>query len=82
MSEILLAGVNEYIGSFLYNSFNKDYSITPLDHSKGSIEEKLFPLDLSQEADVETFAEKSPKCDALIFLVSLAYKKGKGKNLP
>ena len=78
---ILLAGANGMIGSFLYNSFNKDYSITALDYSKASIEENFSPLDLTQEADVETFAEKSPKFDALIFLVGLAHKKGKGKEL-
>ena len=69
------------IGSFLSNRFNKNYSITALDYSKASIEENFSPLDLTQEADVETFAEKSPKFDALIFLVGLAHKKGKGKEL-
>jgi len=69
------------IGSFLYNRFNKNYSITALDYSKASIEENFSPLDLTQEADVETFAEKSPTCDALIFLVGLAHKKGKGQEL-
>ena len=68
------------IGSFLYNSFNKDYSITALDYSNGPIEENFFSLDLTQEADVKTFAEKSPTCDALIFLVGLAHKKGKGQE--
>ena len=81
MNNILLAGANGFIGSFLYNRFNKDYSITALDYSKGLIEDNFFPLDLTQEADVETFAKKSPKCDALIFLVGLAHKKGKGKEL-
>ena len=81
MNNILLAGANGFIGSFLYNRFNKNYSITALDYSKGSIEENFFPLDLTQEEDVETFAEKSLKCDALIFLVGLAHKKGKGKEL-
>ena len=74
---ILLAGANGMIGSFLYNRFNKDYSITALDYSKGSIEDNFFSIDLIQEADVETFAEKSPKCYALIFLVGLAHKKGR-----
>jgi nucleoside-diphosphate-sugar epimerase len=69
------------IGSFLYNRFNKNYSITALDYSKSSIEETFFPLDLTQEADVKTFAEKLPKCDALIFLVGLAHKKGQGQEL-
>ena len=69
------------IGSFLYNRFNKDYSITALDYSKELIEDNFFPLDLTQEADVESFAKKSPKCDALIFLVGLAHKKGKSQEL-
>ena len=77
MNKVLIAGANGFIGSFLYNRFNKDYSITALDYSKASIEENFSPLDLTQEADVETFAEKSPKFDALIFLVGLAHKKGK-----
>ena len=79
-TRILLAGRAGFIGSFLYNSFNKDYSITALDYSKASIEENFFSLDLTQEADVKTFAEKSPTCDALIFLVGLAHKKGKGQE--
>ena len=79
-TRILLAGRAGFIGSFLYNRFNKDYSITALDYSKASIEENFFSLDLTQEADVKTFAEKSPKCDALIFLVGLAHKKGKGQE--
>ena len=73
-SSILLVGANGNIGSFLYSRFDKNYSITALDYSKASIEENFFPLDLTQEADVETFAEKSPTCDALIFLVGLAHK--------
>ena len=81
MNSILVAGANGFIGIFLYNRFNKDYSITALDYSKGSIEDNFFSLDLTQEADVKTFAEKSPTCDALIFLVGLAHKKGKGKEL-
>ena len=80
INNILIAGANGFIGSFLYNSFNKDYSITALDYSKASIEENFFSLDLTQEADVKTFAEKSPTCDALIFLVGLAHKKGKGQE--
>ena len=81
MNSILLAGANGFIGTFLYNSFNKDYSITALDYSDGLIEDNFSPLDLTQEIEVEDFAEKSPKCDALIFLVGLAHKKGKGKEL-
>jgi nucleoside-diphosphate-sugar epimerase len=45
------------------------------------IEDNFFSIDLIQEADVENFADKSPKCDALIFLVGLAHKKGKGQEI-
>ena len=79
--KILIAGVSGFIGSFLYSRFHKDYSITALDYSKGLIEDNFFSIDLTQEKDVETLAEESPKCDALIFLVGLAHKKGKGKEL-
>ncbi len=81
MKKLFLVGANGFIGAFLYNSFNKDYSITALDYSKGLIEDNFYPLDLTQEADVETFAEKSPKCDTFIFLVGLAHKKGQGQEL-
>ena len=80
-SSILLVGANGNIGSFLYSRFHKDYSITALDYSKGLIEDNFFSIDITQEKDVETLAEESPKCDALIFLVGLAHKKGKGKEL-
>lgn len=81
MNNFLLAGANGFIGSFLYSRFHKDYSITALDYSKGSIEENFFSLDLTQKANIKTFAEKLPKCDALIFLVGLAHKKGAGQEL-
>ena len=59
----------------------KDYSITALDYGKGKIEENFYSLDLSQQSDVGGFTEASPKCDVLIFLVGLAHKKGKGKEV-
>tara|TARA_X000001036_G_C20530175_1_gene745878 strand:+ start:75 stop:968 length:894 start_codon:yes stop_codon:yes gene_type:complete len=77
----LISGANGMIGSFLYIRFYKNYSIAGIDYSKALIEETFSPLDLTQEADVETFAEKSLKFGALIFLVGLAHKKGKGKEL-
>jgi nucleoside-diphosphate-sugar epimerase len=80
MNNILIAGANGFIGSFLYNRFNKDYSITALDYSKGLIKDNFSPLDLTKEKDVKTFVKKSPKCNALIFLVGLAHKKGKGQE--
>ena len=81
MNNILLAGANGFIGTFLYDSFKKDYSITASDCSKRFIENNFSPLDLTKVEDVENFAEQSPKCDALIFLVGLAHKKGKDQDL-
>tara|TARA_Y100000591_G_scaffold125211_1_gene107075 strand:+ start:53832 stop:54698 length:867 start_codon:yes stop_codon:yes gene_type:complete len=69
------------IGSFLYTRFYEDYFITAIDYGKPSIEENFSTLDLTQEEDIEAFAEKSLKFGALIFLVGLAHKKGKGKEL-
>ena len=78
---ILIAGANGFIGSFLYNRLNKNYFITALDYSKGLIEDNFSSLDLTQEADVTNFAKNAPICHALIFLVGLAHKKGKGQEL-
>jgi len=78
--KILLAGPNGLIGSFLYNKFNQKYTITSSNYNKGLIKENFFPLDLTQKTEVATFAEKSPKCNALIFLVGLVHKKGKGQE--
>jgi nucleoside-diphosphate-sugar epimerase len=64
---ILIAGASGYIGSYLYNRFHKNYSITP--------------VDLTHIQDVETLTEKLPKCDAFIFLVGLAHKKGRDNKL-
>tara|TARA_X000001036_G_C20673534_1_gene803325 strand:+ start:567 stop:1445 length:879 start_codon:yes stop_codon:yes gene_type:complete len=69
------------IGSYLYNSFDKDYSITALDYSEGLIRDNFFVIDLTQEMKVEALVSKFPKCDVLIFLVGLAHKKGKGQEL-
>jgi len=79
-ARILLAGRAGFIGSFLYNRFNKDYSITALDYSDRLIEDNFFPIDLTQVEDVETFSKSSPKHNALVFLVGLAHKKGKGQE--
>jgi len=69
------------IGSFLHKDFKKDYSISAIDRGNESTAENYYSVDLTQVSDVKTFAKKSPKCDALIFLVGLAHKKGKGKEL-
>ena len=72
MNKVLLAGANGFIGSFLYNRFNKDYFITALDYSEGSIENNFIQLDLTDVGQVNHFAENHTYFDALIYLVGLA----------
>ena len=81
MNKILLAGSNGFIGSFLYNSFNKDYNITSIDFNESSIGDNFFLVNLTNMEDVEKICENIQLCDALIFLVGLAHKKGVGKEL-
>lgn len=81
MNNILLAGANGFIGSFLYSRLKKNHLLTSFDHSEGLIKNNFFTLDLNNLTDVKIFAEKLPKHETLIFLVGLAHKKGKGKEL-
>ncbi len=78
---VLLAGASGHIGSFLYNSLNKYYTITALGHSTKSIHKRFFSLDLTKVQQVKQFVEKIEKHDALIFLVGLAHKKGRAKEI-
>ena len=80
-SKILIAGVSGYVGSFLFEKLHNEYDITGLKNSRDSTHTDFFSLALTDKADVENFAEKSPKFDVLFFLVGLAHKKGKGKEL-
>ena len=77
---ILISGVNGAIGSFIYNRFFEDYSITGVGYRDNSNKENYF-LDLAKENDVNTFIEQSKKYDVLIFLVGLTHKKGKNHDL-
>ena len=81
MNKVLIAGGNGFIGSFLYNKLNKQFPITVMDNSESSIEKDFIQLDLTDPDKVKCFAENYTQFDALIFLVGLAHKKGKGKEL-
>jgi len=81
MNNILLVGANGFIGSFLYKELKKEFPITSIDYSTGAIENDFFTLDLTQKPEIEDFAKKCTQFDTLIFLVGLAHKKGKGKDL-
>ena len=80
-SKILIAGVSGYVGSFLFEKLHNEYDITGLKNSRDSTHTDFFSLDLTDKADVKNFSEKFPKFDALIFLVGLAHKKGKGQEI-
>jgi nucleoside-diphosphate-sugar epimerase len=77
---ILLAGANGNIGSFIFEKLNKEYAITRVDYTQGILGDNYFSLDLTNELEVSTFSKTSPKHNALIFLVGLAHKKGKGQE--
>jgi nucleoside-diphosphate-sugar epimerase len=78
--EVLLAGANGNIGSFIFEKLNKEYAITRVGYTQGILGDNYFSLDLTNELEVSTFSKSSPKHDALIFLVGLAHKKGKGQE--
>ena len=77
---ILLAGANGNIGSFIFEKLNKEYAITRVDYTQRILGDNYFSLDLTNELEVSTFSKSSPKHNALIFLVGLAHKKGKGQE--
>ena len=81
VNNILLAGTNGFIGAFLYGKLNSIYLTTGLDYGQESIAEEYYSVDLSDLAAVRDFVDNSPRFDALIFLVGLAHKKGKGQEI-
>lgn len=78
---ILLAGQNGIIGSFLYEELKSENEITgigigefhSLDYSD---------LDLLNHVRVNEFVKENKKFDVLIFLVGLAHAKGKNQDYP
>ena len=81
MNEVLIVGSNGFIGSYLYKKLNSFCSCKGLDHNKKSIFSNYYSVDLTKNSEVKNFVDNIPKCDVLIFLVGLAHKKGKGKEL-
>jgi len=79
--KVLIAGANGFIGTFLYNKLKTNYSLTGLDYSEESKFEDYYSADLTDISKVQAFVENSQNFDALIFLVGLAHKKGKGKEI-
>ena len=79
MKKILIAGSSGIIGTFLKSFFERDYKIYTL--QKNKIHSENPNIDLTNLNEVESFVEKSPKFDFLIFLVGLAHNKGKKNDL-
>ena len=79
--KIIIAGYNGLIGTFLSDSLKKDYKIITLDNKRRSTVNFSTRIDLNLRADIESIIKKVPVCDALIFLVGLAHKKGQRKDL-
>jgi len=81
MNRVLLAGANGMIGSFLNNKLHTLYSTTGIDYSENSCVKDYCSVDLSDPVGVRNFVNNSEKYNALIFLVGLAHKKGKGQEI-
>ena len=81
MTKILLAGANGFIGTFLYGKLKSKFSLTGLDYSQESSLANYFSADLTDNSMLQSFCNTAPQFDALIFLVGLAHKKGKGKEI-
>ena len=77
---ILIAGVNGFIGTYLYKILERDYDIIPLSKSINNDKEFFTSIDLSRKEDIDLISKNSPEFDIVIFLVGLAHKKGKGKG--
>ena len=78
---VLIAGSSGLIGSFIYNKFKNNHSITGLCNRRNRSTDNFYHLDLTKVVDIISFCDDLPKFNTLIFLVGLAHKKGKNKEL-
>ena len=78
---LLIAGASGFIGKSLFSKLNTEYKITALNYRNDDSHHSFHSLDLTNKSDIKFFFENSLKYDVLIFLVGLAHKKGKGKDL-
>ena len=81
MKKLLFAGASGFIGTFLLKNLKNKYSTSYLSRSKGLDGDNFFPIDLTNEEEISRLFEYLPKCNTLIFLVGLAHKKGKNKEI-
>lgn len=78
---ILLAGQNSIIGSFLYKELKSENEIIGI--GKGEFNSlNYIDLDLLNRDRVNEFVKENKHFDVLIFLVGLAHAKGKNQDYP
>lgn len=81
MKNILLAGANGIIGSYIYSHLKKRFSICAFSKSNNPKDTDIIQLDLNNGSNLAKFAKNCKKFDVLIFLIGLAHKKGSQKDL-
>ena len=78
--KILLVGGAGNIGSHLNSQLKEHNSITSIDYGSDPVKKHFLNLDLADVGRVNTFSDSCDHYDILIFLVGLAYTKGKRKD--
>ena len=78
---ILIAGCNGIIGTYLHNKLSLDYNVTGLGSKDKSNVQDYYSIDLLKKNLLKNLVEQLPRYDILIYLVGLAHKKGKGKDI-
>ncbi len=78
---ILIAGCNGIIGTYLHNKLSLDYNVTGLGSKDKSNVQDYYSIDLLKKNLLKSLVEQLPRYDILIYLVGLAHKKGKGKDI-
>ncbi len=79
--KILIAGASGYIGSYICKKYDGKHNLFKLKYKNGNLKNDYITLNLTNKNEIKHFVKKSNKFDVLIFLVGLAHKKGKDKDL-
>ena len=81
MNKILLTGSTGHISSHLFSKLMQSCDVTRIGFSKKDDGIKnYFNLDLTDIDAVNSFCKYCDSFDSLVFLVGLAYSKGKGNE--
>ena len=73
---ILIAGSNGNIGSYLYNELKTKFNVSATSKSGNDEQNNFNAIDFSSLESARSFAQNCKKIDVLIFLIGLAHKKG------